>query len=157
MMRESLIFGFRTMILCLTPALLFFYKQPKRRHWKPVLMAGVVLYVAFIWCWSYFFDNFFRSESALLACSTYLIQYLIISAILFACLDVDLITVVFCSTVAYSLEQLTSRFHGLVGLLYAGSSSAAWWGTYLQLFWLQQSIRSASSPSFGGRIKNAGS
>lgn len=26
--------------------------------------------------------------------------------------------------------------------------------TYLQLFWLQQSIRSASSPSFGGRIKN---
>ena len=128
MMRESLIFGFRTMILCLTPALLFFYKQPKRRHWKPVLMAGVVLYVAFIWCWSYFFDNFFRSESALLACSTYLIQYLIISAILFACLDVDLITVVFCSTVAYSLEQLTSRFHGLVGLLYAGSSSAAWWG-----------------------------
>ena len=127
MLRESLIYGYRMMLLCLIPALLFFYKQPKRRYWKPALVVGIVLYMVFVWCWSYFFDNFYRSGSAFLACSTYLIQYLIISAILFACLDIDLITVVFCSTVAYSLEQLTSRLHGLVGLLYADSPSAELW------------------------------
>lgn len=125
-MLYSFLYSYRTMFMCLCGLVIFFPKQPKRRRWVIYLTASIVVYAVFIFCYSYFFDNFFGSKNIFLSCSTYLIQYVLITVIAYLCLDYNIISALFCSTTAYSIEQLISRICGLIGTAYAGTTYALW-------------------------------
>ncbi len=122
------------MFMCVCGVMIFFPKQPKRRHWVISLSVSLTVYALFIFCYSYFFDNFFRSENIFLVCSTYLIQYAMITAIAFLCLDYNIIGALFCSTTAYTIEQLISRICGLIGTAYSGMTYALWLDLLSTLF-----------------------
>lgn len=119
----SFAYSYRTMVLCVCGLIIFFPKHPKRKYWQVILAAGLAVYVLFVFCYTYFFDNFFRNENVFLASSTYIIQYVFITVIAFACLENNFMGALFCSTTAYTLEQLVSRICGLIGSFYIGTDN----------------------------------
>lgn len=121
MVAYSFIYAYRTMVLCVLGTIIFFPKQPRRRYWTVKFSVSLAVYALFVFLYTYFFDNFFGSENVLLASSTYFIQYVIITIIAYACLQNNFMSALFCSTTAYTLEQLVSRLCGLIGMLYSGT------------------------------------
>ena len=98
-------------------ALTLSFRQPKRKHGWWWLALTVAADIAFNILWA----DWMRSHPGNMAYSLvrYFGQFFFVLGITYVWLDCKLLTAVFVATTAYSMQQLSGRLNGALGILLA--------------------------------------